>query len=278
VTHPRSGETYRPPDYWGTLHESVEDLGIVGYPTLPLVFNQHVYENAARGVLRGFAAAGVSIRDRAVLDVGSGTGFWVELWRREGAAKVWGSDLVPTAVERLRIRFPGSEFAAADITQQEPFPGTLFDLVTIMSVLHHVVDDERFCRALANLASQLTSEGFLAVLDALVVRGRWMPAGAESAHNVVRTLAQWEAAATAAGLRVAAVIPTVAFLGDPVDAGSRPAFAMHRFFWRGLTASIRGRDRLASVVIPPLAVLDRTVAARIRTGQSAKLIVLQRTE
>jgi SAM-dependent methyltransferase len=275
VTHPRADETYRPPDYWGTLHESVEDLGIVGYPTLPLVFNQHVYENAARGVLRGLASAGVSVRDRSVLDVGSGTGFWVDLWRREGAAKVWGSDLVPNAVERLRTRFPGSEFAAADITAQAPFPGEQFDLVTIMSVLHHVVDDEQFGRALAHLKSQLADGGFLAVLDALVVRGRWMPAGAESAHNVVRTLARWERAAADAGLQIVAVIPTVAFLGDPVDAGSRPAFALHRFFWRGLTASVRGRDRLASVVVPPLAALDRTVAARMRSGPSAKLILLE---
>jgi SAM-dependent methyltransferase len=275
MTHPRAGEAYRPPDYWSGLHEAADDLGVVGYPTLPLVFNRHVYANAARGVLRGFAAAGVPVRGRAVLDVGSGTGFWVDLWRREGAAKVSGSDLVPTAVERLRSRFPGSEFVAADITDQAPFPEAQFDLVTIMSVLHHVVDEERFERALANLASQLADGGFLAVLDALVVRGRWLRPEAGSSHAVVRTLGRWQEAAAAAGLRITDVVPTTALLGDPVDAGSRAAWAAHRFYWRALTASIKGRDRLAATVVPPIAALDRAVVPRLRQGPSAKLIVLE---
>jgi SAM-dependent methyltransferase len=276
VTHPRAGEAYRPPDYWAELHDAAEDLGIVGYPTLPLVFNRHVYANAARGVLCGLDKAGASVRERGVLDVGSGTGFWVELWRREHAASVSGSDLVPAAVERLRERFPDCEFAPADIGEQAPFPGKRFDVVSIMSVLHHIVDEQRFERALVNLASQLAPDGHLVVLDPLVIRGRWMPPGSESAHNVVRTRGQWDEAAAGAGLRIAAVIPTASFLSDPVDAGSRPAFAAHRFFWRGLTGALRGRDRLAAAVVPPLAALDRAIASRLHSGPSAKLIVLER--
>lgn len=275
MTHPRTGEAYRPRDYWTSLHDAAEGLGIVGYPTLPLVFNRHVYANAARGVLRGFASAGVSVRGRTVLDVGSGTGFWVDLWRREGAAQVSGSDLVPAAVDRLRSRFPGSDFEQADVSERAPFPGRRFGVVTIMSVLHHIVGEDRFEHALANLASQLAEDGALAVLDPLVVRGRWMPAGAEGAHNVVRTLPRWEAAATAAGLDITAIVPTAAFLSDPVDASSRAAFAAHRLLWRGLTGAVRGRDRLASAIVPPLAALDRTVASRLRSGPSVKLIVLR---
>ena len=275
MTHPRAGESYRPKDYWSQLHDSAEDLGIVGHPTLPLVVNRHLYANAARGVLRGLDAAGVHVRGKTVLDVGSGTGFWVDLWRREGAESVNGSDLVDAAVDRLRGRFPDCEFAQADISESAPFPGRTFDVVTIMSVLHHVVDEDRFERALANLASQLVPDGRLAVLDPLVVRGRWMPPAAESAHNVVRTLTRWEAAAASAGLHVDAVAPTAAFFSDPVDAGSRPAFAAHRFFWRGITGVLQGRDRLASVVTPPVAALDRAVTARLRSGPAAKLIVLR---
>jgi SAM-dependent methyltransferase len=278
VTHPRAGESYRPKDYWAGLHDSAEDLGIVGHPTLPLVFNRYLYANAARGVLRGLDAAGAGVRGRTVLDVGSGTGFWVDLWRREGAARVSGSDLVPAAVDRLRERFPDSEFAPADIGEQAPFPGSRFDVVTIMSVLHHLIDEQRFERALGNLASQLEPDGVLAVLDPLVVRGRWMPPSAESAHNVVRTLARWKDAAAGAGLRIDSVVPTAAFLSDPVDAGSRPAFAAHRFFWRGIAATLQGRDRLASVVTPPLAALDRAVTARLHAGPAAKLIVLRPLE
>jgi SAM-dependent methyltransferase len=276
VTHPRAGEDYRPKDYWSDLHESAEDLGIVGHPTLPLVANRYLYANAAHAVLRGLDSAGASVRGRTVLDVGSGTGFWVDLWRRQGAERVSGADLVPAAVERLQERFPGSTFAQADISEQPPFPGETFDVVTIMSVLHHVVDEQRFGQALSNLAAQLAPDGTLAVLDPLVVRARWMPPSAESAHNVVRTLPRWEEAAAGAGLRIAGVSPTAWFFSDPVDAGSKPAFAAHRFFWRGLTAALKGRDRLADAVVPTIAALDRAVTARLHAGPAAKLILLRR--
>lgn len=271
MTHPRAGESYRPKDYWAGLHESAEDLGIVGHPTMPLVFNRYLYANAAHAVLRV-----LDVRGRTVLDVGSGTGFWVDLWLRQGAAKVCGADLVPAAVDRLRERFPQSEFAVADIADAAPFPGSTFDLVTIMSVLHHVVEDARFRSALRNLESQLAPDGRIAILDPLVVQKRWMPPNMESAHNVVRTLEQWQAALDDAGLRIESITPTAWLFSDPVDAGSKTAFTAHRYVWRGLGAMLKGRDRLASAVVPPVAALDRAVTARLRRGPAAKLIVLGR--
>lgn len=275
MRHPRAGETYRAPEYWGELHDAAEDLGVVGYPTLPLVFNRYIYANAARAVLRGLDATGTEVRGRTVLDVGSGTGFWVDLWLREGAAEVAGSDLVPAAVNRLRQRFPDSEFEPADITARAPFPGRTFDVVTIMSVLHHVVDEDRFRDALVNLSTQLAPDGRLVVLDGLVVRGRWMPPEAQSAHNVARTLSQWQTALADTSLRLVRIVPTASFLADPIDAGSRVAFAAHRLWWRAFTAAIRNRERLAETIVPPLAALDRAVLRRLHAGPASKLLVLE---
>jgi SAM-dependent methyltransferase len=277
MVHPRAGEMYRPPDYWGALHRTA-DLRAVGYPTLPLVFNQYSYANTALAVLRSLHVAGVTIRGRRVLDVGSGTGFWIDLWQREGAEAVAGADLVPEAVDRLRARFPDVQVTAANIAEQAPFPGQTFDVVTIMSVLHHVVDDEAFRRALVHLASQLGPGGRLVVLDPLVLRGRWMPKRAESAHNVTRTRAEWEAALAEAKLRILQVSPTGLFLSDPVDAGSQLAFRLHHLLWRGFTGMLQNRDRLADVVVPPIAALDRVLVPRLRVGPSTKMLVLRRSD
>ena len=278
MTHPHAGETYRPSEYWGKLHETADDLGVVGYPTLPPTFNRYVYANAALAVIRALEAAGVSIRDRSVLDIGSGTGFWIALWQREGAANVAGADLVPAAVARLRERFSGCELATADIAETSPFPGSTFDVVTVMSVLHHIVDEGRFRRALGNISSQLEPDGHLVVLDPLVVRGRWMPPEAESAHNVTRTRSQWESALAENGLRLSSIFSSAALLSDPVDAGSRVAFLAHRLWWRALTGSLRGHDRLADMLMPPLAALDRALAPRLRPGPGAKVLMIERVD
>jgi SAM-dependent methyltransferase len=277
VSELRAGEDYRPPEYWDDLHETA-DLRAVGYPTLPLVYNRYLYENVARAVLRDLHRARVEIRGRDVLDVGSGTGYWIDLWQREGAASVAGADLVPAAVERLRARLPAAvSVVAADIGEGPPYPDRTFDVVTIMSVLHHVVDEDRFRTALANLASQLRPDGRLVVLDPLVVRGRWGPP--PGAHNTLRTRATWDAAAGSAGLRLLSVQPAGAWFAEPVDAGSRAAFAAHRLWWRAFAVTLRGRDRLANVVVPPLAALDRWVTPRLRSsGPSGKLLVLGRVD
>ena len=278
MKHPRAGETYRPREYWSGLHDEADGLGIVGYPTLPLVFNRLVYANAAHAVTHGLEAAGVRIRGRTILDIGSGTGFWVDLWLAQGAAAVAGSDLVPDAVDRLRRRFPGCEFEPADISEQSPFPDRTFDVVTIMSVLHHVTDDDRFRTALVNLSSQVAPGGYLVVLDGIVTRRRWMPEGVVSAHNVARTLPQWQTALEDVDMRIAGIFPTAAFLCDPIDAGSRIAFSAHRFWWRGFTAAIRGRERLAAAIVPPVAALDRAVTGRLATGTGSKLLVLEHSD
>jgi SAM-dependent methyltransferase len=181
---------------------------------------------------------------------------------------------VPAAVVRLSEHFPDVPFVAEDVSERAPYPDETFDVVSIMSVLHHVVDDGRFRSALANLASQLAPGGRLIVLDPLVRRSRWMPATAESSHNVVRTTSDWETGAASAGLRIEAVVPTSAFLSDPVDAGSRAVFEAHRLWWRSITAALRGRERVAEIVLPPFAALDRALTRRSRFGVSAKLIVL----
>lgn len=272
----RARQAYRAPEYWRTLHGTA-DLRAVGYPDLPLLFNEYSYANTARAVLRGLRASDVEIQGRNVLDIGSGTGFWIELWTREAAADVSGTDLAPNAVERLGARFPDRRFAVANIVEEPPFPGTQFDVISIMSVLHHVVGEDGFRAALANIASQLAPEGHVVVLDPLVARGRWLPAEAEGSHNVVRTRAQWDDALGSVGLRIVSVHPTAWLFSDPVDGRSRSAFLAHWTWWRAFTHTVRGHDRLATLLLPPFATLDRMVVPRLRTGASTKMLVLART-
>src|SRR5262245_19081086 len=77
-----------------------------------------------------------------VLDVGSGTGFYVERWRRTGAA-VTGLDLTEVAVEELRRSFPEIPFVRADIggaLEQIPLPAERFQAISAFDVLFHLVD------------------------------------------------------------------------------------------------------------------------------------------
>jgi SAM-dependent methyltransferase len=269
---------YDPKSYWGSLHSGGDDLRVVGYPTLPLAFNRELYANAASAVRRALRRAGVSPLGGSVLDVGSGTGFWVEFWKGQGAATVAGVDLVPGAVEKLQARFPGSEFVVADISTGPPYPQRTFDVVSAMDVLLHIVDQESFANAVRSLAAQVEPSGALVLLEPLVVHDRWSSQGSEGTHNVARSVSDWERVLEATDLRIAHIEPAAFLIADPVDGRSRATFALNRLWWRTFARTLRGHEQLASVIVPPLAALDRSLARLARTGPSSKCIVLRRQQ
>ncbi len=79
---------------------------------------------------------------KKVLDVGSGNGYVLSKYAREGA-EVWGIDLTPTAIALCRQRFAlldlRGQFAVAN-AEQLPFADDSFDCVCSMGVLHHTPD------------------------------------------------------------------------------------------------------------------------------------------
>jgi SAM-dependent methyltransferase len=269
-------EHYDPDGYWSTLHASGDDLRVVGYPTLPLAFNRVLYKNTAIAVRRALRQADVDVTGQSVLDIGSGIGFWVDFWQSEEALSVAGADLVPGAVERLHARFPGHDFVVADLSERVPFPSREFGVVSAMGVLLHITDPVRFKRAVANIAKQVASDGVLVLVEPLVVHGRWMERGTEGAHNVVRTVADWEQALAGTGLHIAHLEPITFILSDPVDARSRLGFTGNVLWWRAFARTLRGREGLARVVMPPLGFVDRALVRLSQTGPSAKCIVLRR--
>jgi SAM-dependent methyltransferase len=106
-------------------------------------------------------ALGVDWSKATVLDVGSGTGFYVEQWHKLGVKRVVGADITSKAVEELAKKFPerrvhrdgrwGGPLATPDsrLVTSPPFPP--------MDVLFHIVDDEAYRRAFANIASVIAT-------------------------------------------------------------------------------------------------------------------------
>ena len=97
-------------DFWeNRLAEDWTETG-VGYRALGAAFNTWMYRVRRAVFLREMAAAPIDLPTAEVFDIGSGTGFYVDLWRELGVAGVTGSDITTAAVNNLRGRFPDSDF------------------------------------------------------------------------------------------------------------------------------------------------------------------------
>lgn len=103
-----------------------------------------------------------------IFELGSGGGFWVEFFRQLSPSLFLGSDLSPTAVDRLRSRYPSCSFISMDdpsagweqMRQHGPF-----DLCLAIDVLYHIVDDASWRMALSALCENCNPDGWLLLAD-----------------------------------------------------------------------------------------------------------------
>jgi SAM-dependent methyltransferase len=99
-------------------------------------------------------------RARHVLDVGCGPGTNT---RHFAGADYLGIDFNPAYVESARRRH-GRDFIVADVTRYRVPPDRRFDLILANSLFHHI-DDANTRRILAHLATLLTDDGHVHILD-----------------------------------------------------------------------------------------------------------------
>lgn len=166
---------------------------------------------------------------RRLLDIGSGTGHWVDFFRETFfVADVVAVEITTELAAWLRTKYEGHPVTVmeADIVEPQDFGG-VFDWITAIGVMFHIVDDERWIRALHNLAAALKPGGLLFVggdfgatthdvqfhrVDRFT---SWTdqqradaPADEIRVNKRVRSLADWDGAARAAGLQVADLVRT----------------------------------------------------------------------
>lgn len=176
---------YRPREFWDQRLSQHFDLRGTGETGLSLAYNRACYQLRRQVLDRALVEHGFDPRERRVLDVGCGTGFFTGYYLGRGA-HVTGVDIAPTSIARLAERHPEARFVLADVS--ETAPPERYDLVNAFDVLYHIVDDARWERAVHHLCEAMGPGGLLLLTD--VFPAREQPAR-EAAHNRMRSLARY---------------------------------------------------------------------------------------
>jgi SAM-dependent methyltransferase len=255
-------------DYWEPRlsgHFSLEGVGWLG---LGGPFNEWMYR-VRRRAFRRYARRYLRGDRLDVLDIGSGTGYYLALWREVGATTVTGSDLTGVSVERLEARYPDMRIVQLDIGGDlTPLDGARFDAISIMDVLYHVVDDNAYERAIANLSDLLKAGGLLFATENLVhgdaVRGE---------NQVSRSISQIGRLLRRSGLEIVERRPVFALMNTPVDSNSR----VLRRWWDELGVWIRRGPRIASFLGAVLYPLEIAITSVIREGPSTELLICRKS-
>ncbi|MDQ6990586.1 MAG: class I SAM-dependent methyltransferase [Mariprofundaceae bacterium] len=265
------GENFDAKDYWEKRLQGNYDLHGVGLIEWGPWFNQWLYRIRRHGFLKTIRQIKSNWADACVLDIGSGTGFYLERWQEVGAKSIQGMDLTDVAVEQLQAKFPAMAIHCADIGAGAP--GGMdkqFDAISCMDVLFHIVDDEHYQKAFENIAAMLNDDGLFVFSDSWL-KGKDI----RGVHIVHRSREHVQQALTQARLQVIEVHPMFVLLNAPVDS-SNPLL---RFWWWSLYQVSARFHRLGGVLAAVIYPLERLLLRFYGSdGPTTKVIVCKKME
>ena len=272
-------EKFKVRDYWESRLKQDYSLQGVGYKRLGKQYNKWMYRLRAHVFQRVARGLGVDWSSARVLDVGSGTGFYVEQWHKLGVPKVVGLDITEVAVHELRRKFPGDQFNQVDIGGMEvpspvsrlTSPGGLapggFDAISAMDVLFHIVDDYEYQLAFRNIASLLKPGGWFIWSDNFLRHGT-----ERVPHQVSRSLKQSEEAVRGAGFEIVDRRPMFVLMNYPADSSSRLA----KVAWTAMVAPATVAEPLGWSVGALLYSLERSLIQVKRESPSTEVMLCQK--
>jgi|SRR5579859_6138016 len=240
------------------------DLAAVGNLGLSLAFNRHQY--AAR--VQTLDRLDLDVSGRRILDVGCGAGFWIEYWLARKAASVAGVEFDSQTAASTAARYPAAHIAHSDVTRGLAVDGR-FDVVTAIDVLLHIIDDDIYLAALANIR-QVVEPGAKLVLMEPVTLSEPRPYE-PGLSSKVRSLGWLDQAMRDTGWRIEIVRPALWLMANPIETAPATVCGALRMWWRACAHAARREapGRIVGGLVRPV----DSVLCRMRWGPTSKLIV-----
>lgn len=250
--------------YWNKRLSGRFDLVGVGDISQTLNYNKWSYKVTRHILKREFAEILSKKQNKSVLDIGSGTGFIVDIWKNY-TRSVAGIDISEVAVERLRKAFPGFQFYECALGSTPlPFKENEFSCISAASVLYHIVDDEILEKGLKDLYRVLEPDGIFIFSENFIHSDTL-----EITHQKCRTLDDYERLIQNNGFQIVKRKPNFVLFNDPVDTKNK----WIKKIWGVNTSLSRKYALYDSIVWPALYPLEISLTSLLRESPSQEFMI-----
>ncbi len=158
-------KSFDPKRYWEERIDSHPNLHGTGHRSFDLNYNQYLYKTQKDCLDEILVRWKIQVDGKRVLDIGSGTGFFVEYFHNLNAGSITGLDLTQSSIDFLEQKYPELTFLTIDISNENVGVQGNFDIISAMGVLYHIVEQVHFQKALKNLCNLLSPGGYLLITD-----------------------------------------------------------------------------------------------------------------
>jgi len=204
------GSTYEPKQFWESRLDRYFSLKGVGHIGFSESYNKYLYKRKKRVI--EYALKDIELKKKSVLDIGCGTGFFID-WYLQHGANVCGIDITNISIERLKQKYQCNEceFYLQDITSLDYKLNKKFDIVNMWDVIYHIIEPNHFEQALDNITNSIKDNGLLLFTD-------WFGFSSDKKianHVQARCLDTYKESLSKRGFKLVEIYPLYNYLNRP---------------------------------------------------------------
>jgi SAM-dependent methyltransferase len=153
-----------PEAFFNAYHEKYTNENDLINPNWKLYQTKYHYNMVENGILDLLKLNfGEDILDKSILDVGAGTGHWIDFYNTYlNPLHIKGVDFSYIVVSRLFNKYKDNlniTINQLDISKKEDSFVDYFDIINAVGVMFHLIDDIAWGSAVSNLCSYLKKDG-----------------------------------------------------------------------------------------------------------------------
>jgi len=247
--------------------ENSFDLNGVGDIGFGVNYNNALYKVRKFAFHKLLSSLKINFEEKEVMDIGSGTGFYIDRWKELSVRSILGTDITNIAIKKLSEKYPNEIFKQLDIGEKSDNLIPKFDFVSAFDVLFHIPDDIRFETAIANIHNSLFSGGYFIISDNFI-HGKIKRAE----HQVSRPYDYMIKVIQDAGFEFEKSIPMFVLMNDPVDTNNK---LIHRFHWL-LVKAIRNNELMGKLIGSILIPIEKLLISCKSEGPSTEIMMFRK--
>jgi SAM-dependent methyltransferase len=254
-------------DYWEKRLNDNFGLHGTGFIGLGKKYNSWMYKVRKHVFLKKLSRLNICYGDINVLDIGSGSGFYIGIWNGLGVKKITGCDLTAVAVRNLKASFPNNTFYELDISEDViPIPEK-FDIITAFDMLFHIVDDNKYSKAIENIYSLLKPGGLFIFSENFMHKNP-----NNNKYQTSRSLNDLEQIIKGCGFSILNRSPMFFFMNAPVDSDS----VFFKKSWRLITKAVQRGESLGSLLGFILFPIEILMTSLKKEGPSTEIMICKK--
>jgi len=163
----KRGQNYRDTEWYDNYFyiKGISDRQTIS-PKKSLLSAKYHYNSVEMQILKYLYNNKIQLEDMNVLDIGSGSGHWIDFYKTIGVYKIVGIDVSISSVNYLKEKY--SENVNVDIHHGKAYEilnelDEKYNLINAIGVMFHIVDDSEWINTINAIAKVLRKNGLFIV-------------------------------------------------------------------------------------------------------------------